>query len=198
MIIRLAICLFFAMLLTGCKGKKKKVQHTSEAFFPVRSFLQSQVKQMDSSLYRIEKVQWDGSSYDTTVVRREEFHTLAQDFLDLPDINSKELRDDYNESNTYDELMQRAVFSYYTTGEDLEIRKEDVLIKPGTTDSSQVETIIIDKVKTAGDSTVEKNMVWEVGRRFTVVTKTQKGTAPEKVRKLIVFWNDFNTTEEQQ
>jgi hypothetical protein len=57
--------------------------------------------------------------------------------------------------------------------------------------NSEVKTVIIHTIKSEGDSTVEKNMVWYVNKRFTVITKIQKADRPEKITKLEVIWNDF-------
>lgn len=187
---RVLVILVFAILLFSCSQKKKQ-QNKEEQFFPVSSYLKGQVAQMDSSLSTIMAIQQqDSSKPDTTYVRNKEFKSYAKEFLDLPDISSDKLRGDYQVTNMYDDLLDSYIFTYTTDEKDDVIKKQDVLVEPGENGENNIKTINIDKWETKGDSTIHKNMVWDSGKRFLIITKVQKNNQPEKIHTLEVKWNN--------
>src|SRR5215218_2237884 len=173
---KILIGLICTISLAACKTKKKKDTEATQ-FFPVLSFLKGQAKHIDTSLYRIVKIETIDSTSITTYIKREEFSKYAQDFLELPDISSDKWKDDYEETRMFDGELNNVILTYTTTDEDNKIRREDV---------------IINTLQPGKDSTVEKNMVWYVNKRFTVITKVQWANQPEKIKKLEIIWNDFN------
>jgi hypothetical protein len=100
--------------------------------------------------------------------------------------------DDYEETKMFDDVLNNVILTYTTTKPDNEVRREDVMLEPtNASGNSEVKNIIINTLQSNGDSTIEKNMVWYVNKRFTVVTKIQKANQPEKIKKLELIWNDF-------
>ena len=101
--------LFYFLLSTfiilSCKNKKaNNEEHDTEpSFFPVASFIKSQVVHVDSSVYRIIKIDRKDSTADTTFLKREEFREAAKDFLSIPDISSDRLKEEYTETKLFDE-----------------------------------------------------------------------------------------------
>src|SRR6187399_2070762 len=84
------------LILFACK--QKKTEDKNESFFPALSFLQSQVADIDTSLYSIKKIVYiDSLHSDTSWVNREEFRGLAKDFLAIPDIARKKYKKLYAE-----------------------------------------------------------------------------------------------------
>ncbi len=71
--------------LYSCGGEKKP----DSKFFPALSFIKSQVAHVDTSLYRIIKIEKTDSVPDTTFIQRQEFRRYANDFLTIPDITIK-------------------------------------------------------------------------------------------------------------
>lgn len=190
------ICIIIATSIVACKGKKK--EEKKGQIFPVLSYLLAQVKNVDTSLYRIIKIETADSVSDTSFIRREEFRSYAKDFLDIPDISSAKHRDDYDESNNYDDLLDKALLTYTSRNSDNEIFRETVILDRDASGNSLVNTIIIDKQLKNKDSTVIKNMLWEANKRFQVITKTEVPNQPEKVRILQVVWNDLSNEVSSQ
>ena len=183
------IVMLAIFILLSCSSKKKN--KNTEEIFPVRSFLQSQVKQVDTSLYRIVKVEKIDTNVTKSYVSREDFRALAKDFLSMPDISAVEWKDDYDGSKMFEEDM-KAILMYTTQEKENEIQRLDVILEPGSGEATgKVQTIIVYLIKSNNDSTVIKNMVWYVDKRFTIVTKTQKKNQPEKAKTVEVIWNDF-------
>jgi hypothetical protein len=186
---RLVFILIIPLLVSSCKSKKKK--HADDAeFFPVLTYLKGQVAKMDSSVATIIKIEQEGTNPpDTAYLKREEFKNFAKEFLQLPDISSEKLRDDYTVTQMYDDLLNAFVFTYTTTEEDEEIKKQDVILEPGEDGNSEIKTIHIDKWAQKGQTTEHKSMLWEANRRFLIITKNQPKGEPEKIKTLEVKWS---------
>ncbi|HVK97703.1 MAG TPA: hypothetical protein VM368_07795 [Flavisolibacter sp.] len=182
------LAILLVLYVFGCKEKKKQ---NAADFFPVTTYLKGQIAQMDSSVASIIMINRRDSVVDTTYINKEEFKRYASEFLQLPDISSDELKDDYEVANLYDDLLNAFVFTYTTKEPDNEIKKQDVIVEPSEAEKSIIKAIAIDKWVTKGDSTVHKNMLWEANRRFLIVTKVEKPNQPEKVSVVEVKWNDF-------
>jgi hypothetical protein len=178
------------LILFACK--QKKTEDKNESFFPVLSFLQSQVADIDTSLYSIMKIVYiDSLHSDTSWVNREEFRGLAKDFLAIPDIASKKYKKLYAEEKLYDESMNRVILSYIPIKSDkAEIQKQEILITPDVAIGDKVSSIIIDLVVSNKDGSLQKKMLWRVDQSFQVTTISQKPGEPEIISTLKVTWNE--------
>lgn len=185
-------CFILAVLCIACKSKKNKNADIDNSnFFPVLSFLQSQVRGVDTSLYSITKIETINGKTDTTAIPREEFRKYAKDFLEIPDITKKEWKGDYSETTSYDTLIGRALLTYTANNSDLELLRQDVTILPTFGGNDEVKTIYIHQLLNEDDEIIEKKMYWEVNNYFTITTITQKEKGPERVKKLQLFWRGF-------
>jgi hypothetical protein len=183
----LLICTFFVL---SCKSKKKIDPDEDTNFFPVLSFIKSQVSHVDTSLYKIIKIVREGSTADTTYIKREEFREVANDFLSIPDITSDKLKDDYTETRLYDEDLKQVVLNYMPKKPDKEITRQEVMINPDS-EGDKVKSIFIDRVTNNKNSTTHKILFWQVDKRFRIVTLTKSPDGPEKKETIEVVWNDF-------
>ena len=186
---KLLFFLSFIVLISACKNRKQK--ENAPDYFPVSTFLKGQVKNVDTSLYRIIKIETVDGRSDTSFIKREEFSTVAQDFTRLPDISSDKYFDDYEETQMYDDALESFILTYTTKEEDNEIQRADVMLgranEEGTND---VKNIIVRTLRNTGNTSIEKSMVWYVDQKFIIITKTFTKDKPEKINKLEVIWND--------
>lgn len=188
---KLFYSLLAVILILSCKNKKNNNGEAEDgSFFPVLSFIKSQVADVDSSVYRIIKIVHQDSTADTAFLKREEFREAAKDFLSIPDISSQKLKDQYIETKLFDEDLEQVVLNYMPKEPDKEITRQEVMIKPGN-DGDKVKSIFIDRVNSNDDSTVHKILFWQVDKRFRTVTITQAPNKPEKKETIEVVWNDF-------
>ena len=181
-------CLLLAPGLVSCKSKKKEEENKAD-FFPVLSLLQAQVKKVDSTAAPMRKIEKSGAVSDTVVIGREEFRRYAQDFLNIPDISTPERKKLYEESKGPDKSTNSILYTYTTKDPDQEVRRETVMFEPDSSGIALLSVIIIDLMKSNGDSTMIKNMVWYVDRSFHIITKTTKETGPEQLRSVLVKWD---------
>ncbi len=184
-------CLLFLLtiFILSCKSKK---DDEDKSFFPVLSFIKSQVAEVDTSVYPILKIVTIDGLSDTVYIKREDFRKYASDFLTMPDISAKKWNDDYEETKLYDEDLKRVILNYMPKDVNEEIRRQEVMIEPGQQSEDEVRTILIERTTTNEDSTVQKNMLWQVDKHFQVVTVANKKNQPEKTEKLRVVWNKFS------
>lgn len=189
MMTRFLCVLLLLVFMCSCKNKEEQ-QNEQERFFPVLSFLKSQVAHVDTSMYRIIKVVRRVSGNDTSFVKREEFRKEAKDFLDLPDISSKKLKDDYKETQLYDQDLDQVILNYMPKEDDAEITRQEVVIKPDP-GGDKVQSIFVNTVKNSAQERTQKIMLWEVDKRFRITTSIQKANMPESTETVEVIWNDF-------
>lgn len=186
---KLIVVLFLLSVMAACKTKKKEEKEkNSGAFFSVLSLLQTQVKNVDTGGYKFKKIEKTENRYDTVDLSNEEFRKYAQDFLMIPDISTPEKRKLYEESNGYDKTLNSVIYTYTTSDPDEEVRRETVMLEPDTQGNPQLSTIIVDWMRSAGDSTIVKNMAWYINNRFEIITKISKENSPEKIRRVLVKW----------
>lgn len=192
---RSRLYLLLPVVWLACK-QNDQAPEAAGAFFPVRSFLQSQVKHIDTSLYPLRKIVKEGSASDTVFIPREQFRREAAPFLNIEDLAGKKWKDDYTESRMYDDVLQRAVFTYTPRQNDAPILRQDVTIQPGTAGSDdQVKTIFINRMDEAGDSTVQQKMLWEVDRRFQIITTISRKGQPDHSRTVELWWGPLPSAE---
>jgi len=184
------LSIIFLAFSFACKHKKKE-KPASERFFPILSFLKSQVADVDTSMYFIRKVVYvDSTRSDTSYYRREQFKDLASDFLNLPDISTDEYEDRFKEERQYDETMDRAILRYKPVDADKEeIQLEELLIRPNPP-NDEVTSIIINYVKNTKDSSVQKRLLWQANKSFQVTTTRQLPGQKETELTYKVIWND--------
>lgn len=181
------------VFVSACKQKKSSNSNSGqkEDFFPVLSFIKSQVAQIDTSLYSIKKiVPIDSVHSDTSFVPREEFRSLAKDFLDMPDISEEKYKARYKEEKLFDQTLNRVIITYTPQNPDKEeVQQQEVLITPGPS-GDKVNSIIIEKLISNKNGFLQKKMLWLVDRSFQVTTISQKPAQPETTTTLKVSWNE--------
>ena len=180
------LMLALAAAFYGCKQTKKN------DYFPVSSFIGSQVKDVDTSLYPIIRADKIDSTWDTTYIKREEFRSLAHDFLEIPDLTNYSVGKKYKEDRIYDETMNRVILTYTPVKDDVELLREEVVILPGNQGVDKVRSIIIEKIKDRNDSTIHQHLLWQVDEKFQVVTVIEKNGLPVSAKTVEVSWTKQN------
>lgn len=183
----LIICI---LLLLSCKDTKTAKEKENATFFPVLSFIKSQVAHVDTSVFRIIKLVQKDSTYDTTYLKREEFREAAKDFLVIPDIASDELKDDYTETRLFVPDLKQVALSYMPKEPDKEISRQEVMIKPDA-NGDKVQSIFINRIIEGKEGSVQKILFWEVDKQFKIVTLTQSPDKTENKETVKVIWNNF-------
>ena len=186
------ILVISTFLILSCKNKKTDEEKENQKFFPVLSFIKSQVAHVDTSVFRIIKIVQKDSISDTTYLKREEFRDAAKDFLTIPDIASDEIKNEYTETRLFVQDLKQVALSYMPKEPNKEISRQEVMIKPDT-DGDKVQSIFINRTNESKDGSVQKILFWEVDKQFKIVTLTQSPGQPEKKETVKVIWNNFSS-----
>jgi len=189
------LLLTFLPIVFSCHSESSKEEGETEPYFPIKSYLQSQIAHVDTSLYTIQLIESQNNRSDTTIIPREEFREQAKDFLEIPDITQSKWKDDFEEKKYFDEDLQSAVITYLPKEEDAEIRRQEVIIKPTANEGDQVKTFFIDRTFEDGSSTIQQRMLWEVNKWFRITTITQKPNQPEHIKTVQVIWRGGPSAE---
>lgn len=180
-----------ATLILSVSACGHSKQNNKEKFFPVLSFIQSQVAHVDTSLYSIRKIVYaDSLKSDTIYIPREVFRKEAHDFLTIPDLAASQYADRYTEVKDFDETINRVLIVYTPVKpEKEEIQRQEVLIKPDPS-GDRVTNIIINSIVNTRDSLIEKRMLWKVDESFQVTVIRQLAGQPETVSTYKVIWGE--------
>ncbi|MBA2328875.1 MAG: hypothetical protein H0V91_04580 [Flavisolibacter sp.] len=177
--------------IAACKGSDKEEENNA-AFFPVSSFIKSQVADVDSSVYPIYKIETVAGRSDSGYISKDEFKKYTNDFLDMPDITQKKWKGDYIESKVFDDALNSVILSYNLKDEkdNAEVRKQEVIIEPNQDADDKVKTIIIDRISGSKNDLVRKHLLWQVDKRFQIVTISNNDNK-ERVHTVKIFWKDI-------
>lgn len=180
---------FFVILVTiSLSACKSKDEQKKEAYFPILSFIKSQVAHVDTSLYQITKLTGVDSIWDTTYIKREDFRKYASDFLQLPDLSDKQFERKYDESKFFDASLNRIVITYTPKNKDMEVQREEVTIQPNSEAGDKVKNIVVDKLINSKDSSVIKRMLWNVDESFQITTIIQKQGSEDSINTIKIQW----------
>jgi hypothetical protein len=185
------LLLSFLALTTACKQKKEP---DAKNFISVLSLIEKQVAHIDTSLYAITKVVYiDSTRSDTTYIRREDFRSVAKEFLDIPDLSVKKVAKKYKEETRYDELLNRVIITYTPENpEEAEIKKQELQVTPNIATGDKVNVILINRVINNRDGFLKKDMLWQMDKSFQIVTTTQQPGKSEIITTTKVTWNEDN------
>ncbi len=189
---RILFVAVFSFFFVACKNKKKS--NTPAANFFLNDYIKGQVVTLDTVRRPFVKIQSINERRDTASITAAEAKVLAQDFLNLPDISSEKLRDDYDVSHLYDDLQEAFIFTYTTT-EAHPVQREDITVEPQPNAKGQndIRSMYADYWITEGKSSVRKNMLWVANKSFQVTTTTDAPGASQTIKRITVIWNGFKS-----
>jgi hypothetical protein len=174
------------ILMVACKQKKEEKQDSPISAI---SIIKGQLNKLDSSLSSFMKLEKNGDKMDTTYLKRDEIRKLAEPFLSLPDIADKKLNKKYTEDRMLQADQQTlSITSTLKEGEKGEIQRQMLSVDISDISNGKVSSIFIDTYKESGDSTIEKKLVWEIDKYFTIYTTNQKENQPEKNYFTKIVW----------
>ena len=184
--------LSFLILLSFFSCKEKE-QDPETAYFPVVPFIKGEAVKVDSTLEAILKIEMTEKDTTREFIHRKDWRKYAADFLNLPDISQTKFAGDYTEDKMYDSAMKRYIFTYTAIDEDLEIRRQDVVMLPSNDKGdTEIESIVIRRIKEDGEAQVDQTLVWYTGKKCTIISRIQKEKEFEQIKRVELIWNDFS------
>ncbi len=169
---------------TASSGTKEDT--TAKAFYPIGSFIRSQLIYIDSMPLAVLKYTTINHITDTSIIEKKAFKAIAAAFI-TPNIGSPELQPQYEETSFIDATLGTITLTYAPNNEKAVIRKTDILLKQ---ENTGVKTIYIEKYFPGMDSTVTQKMLWTANRNCQVTTIVQKKDQPEAIILERYVWDD--------
>ena len=195
--------LFFAcglLLLCACgnrqqpasaSGEPPKTDTTTDQFFPIADYLQSEIRYVDSTPLAILKSETFNDRKDSTFLTPAEFHRLASTFL-LPGLDADSLKKNYTENSFSDKTTGYLTFTYSPKDKDLPLQRVDVVVSPGR-GVDKVKSIYLERVARESDTLTVTKMYWEARHSFQVITSLQPAGKTPLFRQLKVVWDAGET-----
>ncbi|RYZ27437.1 MAG: hypothetical protein EOO10_12730 [Chitinophagaceae bacterium] len=190
---RLIFALLLSLCFVGCKSKKEKKKDVAAAdFFPVKDYINGQVAKLGTANYSFLKIETVDSHSDTTAIKNSDIRQYAKDFLELPDISSKEIKDDYEINHLYDEELEAFAFTF-TTKEDHPVKSEHVVVEPtpNAEGKNDIKSIFVDMWQNQENTTIRKNLFWEANKSFQITTTTEPQAGNPSTKRVRIVWNGF-------
>lgn len=182
---------FVILIASACKNKsgssgEQNRDNATEEYYPVSSYIQSQVKKLDSLPLGIIKYTTVGNKTDTAVVDKKDFASIAA-YFSSPDITVPGFKNQFDEASFIDASIGTIALTYTAKNDTITLRKADVLLKQ---EDSRVRTIYIEKKKPVTEGTLIQKMLWTTDRNVQITTIEQSKEAPEKVTIEKYVWDD--------
>jgi len=190
------VFLFIALLAGACNnhpqpasGNPPKTDTVTTQYFPVADFLQSEIRNIDTSVLAILSCRTVRQRTDTAFLTANEFNRAAAVFL-TPELDPDSLEKNYTESSFSDKTTGYLTFNYFPRDKGRPLQRIDVIVAQGNDGANKVKSIYMESTGEESDTPVFKKMYWQAGHNFQVITTLQpKGHAAE-TRQLKVVWND--------
>lgn len=188
-------CIAFAIAVAGCNQKENKntrkialPSSDTSAFYDVKGFIQSEIKEATSTPYFIYGIiAKDGKRIDSTPLQNENFVKLAQAFLEK-DIAVKGTKPYYKEDIFRDLSTNSVSISYTTVNKELDVQSVVVLVDDET--ASSVKYVFIRCQNSNGDSSTITRMNWHKGQSFTINKSITKTNGESYSLQQKVAWNE--------
>ncbi|MBN8855582.1 MAG: hypothetical protein BGO55_28225 [Sphingobacteriales bacterium 50-39] len=193
------VLLFLILLAVACKnhqqptaGNIPKTDSVTTQYFPIADFLQSEIRNIDTSVLAILSTRTVHQRTDSTFLTANEFNRAAAVFL-TPELNPDSLERNYTESSFLDKTTGNFTFSYSPRNKAQALARIDVVARQANDGANRVKSIYMERAGEESDTPAIKKMYWQAGHGFQVITILHPKGRPVETRQLKVVWNDDGT-----
>lgn len=156
--------------------------------FPVNSFLKDQVHIVDSLKLPVHKYITVDDKTDSALISREEFDSLANEFIEH-DINNPTIKKFYKETSFADQSIPSVTFTYSTINKDLPLQRVDIIVNPDPILNDQVKSVYLEEIFSTRDTSVIKKLYWKTNKYFQIITSKQASGQPATFSEVKVAWD---------
>lgn len=186
---QITAALLFSIVLISCKNRESSTEENGQEkqFYPISSYIESQLKYLDSVPLAIIHYTTINNVTDTGITEKKDFrNSVGASFIES-DISSVEQKKNYEETSFIDATLGVITLSYAPKADGLPVQKAYVLLSQ---ENSAVKTIYVERTTQAGDSTVTKKMLWDANKSCQVTSIIQKSNQPEKTVQERFVWDE--------
>ena len=180
----------FSLVLIGCNNGESstEVPGPEKQFYPISSYIESQLKYLDSVPLAIIHYTTINNATDTGITEKKDFRTSVGKAFIESDISGADQKKNYEETSFIDATLGVITLSYAPKRDGLPIQKAYVLLSQ---ENSAVKTIYVERTMQGGDSTVTKKMLWNANKSCQVTSIIQKTNQPEKTIQERFVWDEL-------
>src|SRR4051812_20931853 len=132
--------------------KKDTISDQPQPYFPVHSFVQSEIAYVDSLPVGLMKYTTRGTKTDSQYIDLKQFHRLADEFVS-PELKDSTFTRHFRETSFFDRSTNNATFFYTTTNDSVPLKRVDVVTAKGDV-YDEVKSLYMEKNYTRGDTTI--------------------------------------------
>jgi len=194
-VLLLAVC-----LIQACKNHQPptpdnipKTDTPTTQYFPIADFLQSEVRNIDTSALAILRCEIIRQHTDSTFLTPNEFNKAAAAFL-TKELAPDSLEKNYTENSFADKTTGYLTFNYSARDRSQPLQRIDVLVSQAGNEPGKVKSIYMERADHDADTLVVKKMYWVAGHSFQVISSHHpKGSHTAETRQIKVVWNNEET-----
>lgn len=160
----------------------------NQVFFPVYSYLKSEIAYVDSLPVGILKYHTAGRKTDSTYIKAEEFHRLADEFLS-PELDESSFKKNFVESSFFDRSTNKSTFFYKARDTGLAVQRVDVVTTKGDV-YDEVTSLYMETKRKEGERILNKRLFWKPKRNFQIININADASPKEKVDVIKVVWDN--------
>lgn len=158
-------------------------------YFPVKDFLLSEIRYVDSLPVGILQYKTHNGRKDTSYITLDSFHLAAREFLS-ESLDMPEFRKSYKETSFFDQSTGSNTFMYQSRNDSHALRRIDVLSKAGAT-YDEVTSIFMEKISSLGDTLELRKMTWHPGKKLNINTSRTLGPETVSEEQLTIVWDNW-------
>jgi hypothetical protein len=148
------------VLFASCNNQEEK------EFFPIKSFLQNELNQIDSLPLAIFKYTNRNNQTDTSIIEKKEFREISMSLLNI-DLLEEKTANDYKELVLEDTDIDNIAITYTTDKKQYPIKQIQINIKTGT---NLVKNIYIERIDESNGITILRKILWNLKKGVTITS----------------------------
>jgi hypothetical protein len=180
--------LYACTSLISCGDNKQpgnKPAIDSTVYFPINSYIQQQIKDVDTTPYYVYRVQVINKKKDSTTISRAVFDSLTKQFM-LPELEETALKKNFTEPVYADESTGSITLTYTPKDSNSTIKNAMVLLD---TASQNVKWIFVNMLQNKGDSTIIQKIGWKGNESCYLNRSVSYADGKENKTQLNIVWN---------
>ncbi|HEY4206238.1 MAG TPA: hypothetical protein VGM31_05490 [Puia sp.] len=170
-------------------GNAAGADTSTNKYFPIADFLQSEVRNIDTSILAILCRRTTHNRTDSSFLTPNEFNQVAAAFL-APELDPDSLEKNYTESSFSDKTTGYITINYFPRDKGRSLQRVDVVVEQSNDGANRVKSIYMERIGEESDTPAIKKMFWRAGHDFQVITTLKPKGRPAETRQLKVVWND--------
>jgi hypothetical protein len=148
------------VLFASCNNQEEK------EYFPIKSFLQNELNQIDSLPLAIFKYTTRNNQTDTSIIEKKEFRDISMSLLNI-DLLEEKTANDYKELVLEDTDIDNIAITYTTDKKQYPIKQIQINIKTGT---NLVKNIYIERIDESNGITILRKILWNLKKGVTITS----------------------------